>query len=95
MLKYEDILDAPLAKLKAAVDDWSEMTGKLDKLATDATDGMKAKAYKADWEGVNAGVTKAFIGKTAKEFSDAVAEARGVKRILEEATKPSRRPSTT
>ncbi|MFJ4696390.1 hypothetical protein [Streptomyces sp. NPDC088766] len=84
MLKYEDIIDAPVAKLKAAVDDWSEMAGKLDKLATDAADGMKAKADGAAWEGVNAGVTKAFIGKTAKEFADAAAEAKGVKRILEE-----------
>ncbi|MCC9708301.1 hypothetical protein E4N62_25385 [Streptomyces sp. MNU76] len=84
MLKYEDIIDAPVAKLKAAVDDWSEMAKKLDTLATDATDGMKAKADKASWEGVNAGVTKAFIGKTAKEFADAAAEAKGVKQILEE-----------
>ncbi|MFI9167885.1 hypothetical protein [Streptomyces lincolnensis] len=84
MLKYEDIIDAPLTKLKAAVDDWSEMAKKLDTLATDATDGMKAKADKASWEGVNAGVTRAFIGKTAKEFADAAAEAKGVKLILEE-----------
>ncbi|WP_081235714.1 hypothetical protein [Streptomyces viridosporus] len=84
MLTYEDIIDAPVAKLKAAADDWSEMAGKLDKLATDAADGMKAKADRAAWEGVNAGVTKAFIGKTAKEFADAAAEAKGVKLILEE-----------
>ncbi|MGW0334693.1 hypothetical protein ACWD0J_22955 [Streptomyces sp. NPDC003011] len=84
MLKYEDVIDAPVAKLKAAADDWSEMAGKLDKLATDAADGMKAKADGAAWEGVNAGVTKAFIGKTAKEFADAAAEAKGVQRILEE-----------
>ncbi|QYX77184.1 hypothetical protein [Streptomyces akebiae] len=84
MLKYEDIIDAPVAKLKAAVDDWSEMAKKLDTLATDATDGMKAKADRAEWEGVNAGVTRAFIGKTAKEFADAAAEAKGVKQILEE-----------
>ncbi|MFF2523773.1 hypothetical protein [Streptomyces liangshanensis] len=84
MLTYEDIIDAPVAKLKAAADDWSEMAGKLDKLAADAADGMKAKADSAAWEGVNAGVTKAFIGKTAKEFADAAAEARGVKSILED-----------
>jgi hypothetical protein len=76
MLKYEDLIDAPVAKLKAAADDWSEMAGKLDKLATDAADGMKTKADRAAWEGVNAGVTKAFISKTAKEFADAAAEAR-------------------
>ncbi|MET9358109.1 hypothetical protein ABZY14_34925 [Streptomyces sp. NPDC006617] len=84
MLKYEDIIDAPLGKLKTAVDDWSEMAGKLDTLATDAADGMKAKADKAAWEGVNAGVTKAFIHKTVKEFADAVVEAKGVHRILQE-----------
>jgi hypothetical protein len=84
MLKYEDIIDAPVGKLKAAADDWSEMAGKLDKLATEAADGMKTKADKASWEGVNAGVTKAFIGRTAKEFADAAAEAKGVRIILEE-----------
>jgi hypothetical protein len=84
MLKYEDIVDAPVAKLKAAVDDWAEMAGKLEKLATDAADGMKAKAEKASWNGVNAGVTREFIGKTAKEFADAAAEAKGVRMILEE-----------
>jgi hypothetical protein len=84
MLKYEDIVDAPVAKLKAAADDWSEMAGKLDTLATDASNGMKAKADGASWQGVNAGVTKEFIGKTVKEFADAAAEAKGVKAILEE-----------
>ncbi|MFE2040567.1 hypothetical protein ACFXAZ_06450 [Streptomyces sp. NPDC059477] len=85
MLKYEDIIDAPVGKLKAAADDWTEMTAKLEKLARDATDGMKTRADQARWEGVNAGVTKEFIAKTAKEFADAAAEAKGVKMILEEA----------
>ncbi|MFF4246712.1 hypothetical protein ACFYY2_19910 [Streptomyces sp. NPDC001822] len=85
MPKYEDIVDAPVAKLKAAADDWSDMATKLDRLADDANDGMKIKADKAEWEGANAGVTRAFIGKTAKEFKDAAAEAKGVKQILEEA----------
>lgn len=85
MLKFEDIVDAPVAKLKAAADDWSEMVTKLDRLAEDARDGMKVKADKAEWEGVNAGVTKGFIGKTVKEFKDAAAEAKGVKQILEDA----------
>ncbi|MEV7272565.1 DUF6571 family protein [Streptomyces bacillaris] len=84
MLTYADIVDAPLGKLKAAADDWSEMAQKLEKLASRATGGMKAKADKASWEGLNAGVTKAFIGRTAKEFADAAAEARGVKLILED-----------
>ncbi|MEU7559643.1 hypothetical protein [Streptomyces eurythermus] len=84
MLKYEDIIDAPVAKLKAAADDWAEMAEKLGELATDAVDGMKAKADRAAWEGVNAGVTKAFIGQTAKEIADAAAVAKGVRHILEE-----------
>ncbi|MFJ8250063.1 hypothetical protein [Streptomyces sp. NPDC094466] len=84
MLTYEDIVEAPLAKLKAAADDWSEMATNLDRLATQASDGMKAKAGKANWEGLNAGVTREFIGKTAKEFADAAAEAKGVKTLLEE-----------
>jgi hypothetical protein len=84
MLNYDDIVDAPVAKLKAAADDWAEMVGKLDRLAGDAADGMKVKADKAAWEGLNAGVTKAFVSKTAKEFADAAAEAKGVKMILEE-----------
>ncbi|MFF8504231.1 hypothetical protein ACF07L_26790 [Streptomyces anulatus] len=84
MLQYEDIVEAPLGKLKAAADDWSEMATNLDKLATQASDGMKAKANKASWEGLNAGVTREFIGKTAKEFTDAAAEAKGVKTLLEE-----------
>ncbi|MFE5961236.1 hypothetical protein [Streptomyces rubiginosohelvolus] len=83
MLSYEDIVEAPLGKLKAAADDWSEMATKLDRLADHASDGMKAKANKASWEGLNAGVTKAFVGKTVKEFADAAAEAQGVKTLLE------------
>lgn len=85
MLKFEDIVDAPVGKLQAAVDDWADMVTKLDRLAEDARNGMKAKADKADWEGVNAAVSKGFIGKTANEFKDAAAEARGVKAIMEDA----------
>ncbi|MFF2719969.1 hypothetical protein [Streptomyces sp. NPDC058011] len=84
MLSYRDIVDAPVGKLKAAADDWSEMAQKLEKLATQAADGMKTKADKADWEGRNAGVTKAFIGKTAKECTDAATQAKGVRMILED-----------
>ncbi|MFK4207642.1 hypothetical protein [Streptomyces sp. NPDC030920] len=84
MLKYEDLIDAPVGKLKAAVDDWGKMASDLDKLADDAANGMKVKSDKADWEGLNAGVTKAFVTKTAKEFADAAAEAKGMKAILEE-----------
>ncbi|MEV8344702.1 hypothetical protein [Streptomyces niveus] len=89
MLTYEDIINAPVAKLRAAADRWSEMAssaktpGSLFQLAQDAQD-MKAAAEKASWQGVNAGVTKEFIAKTAKEFTDAAAEAKGVMQILED-----------
>ncbi|MCX5343265.1 hypothetical protein [Streptomyces atratus] len=85
MLKFEDIVDAPVGKLKTAADDWSKMVTDLDRLADDAQDGMKVKADKAEWEGANAGVTRGFISKTANEFKDAAAEAKGVKQILEDA----------
>ncbi|MFF5089217.1 hypothetical protein [Streptomyces niveus] len=89
MLTYEDIINAPVAKLRAAADRWSEMArsaktpGSLFQLAQDAQD-IKAAADKASWQGVNAGVTKEFIAKTAQEFTDAAAEARGVMQILED-----------
>ncbi|GAA2982211.1 hypothetical protein [Streptomyces fulvorobeus] len=85
MLKYEDIVDAPVAKLKTAADDWAEMVTKLDRLAQDAANGMKAKADKAEWEGANAGVTREFIRKTAAEFKDAAAEAKGVGLVMADA----------
>ncbi|WHM38530.1 hypothetical protein [Streptomyces sp. BPTC-684] len=82
MLTYDDVVNAPLDKLKTAVDDWSDMVAKLKTLAEEARKGMKAHADAADWAGVNAGVTRAFIGKTAKEFEDAAAEAKGIHAVL-------------
>ncbi|MEU2158818.1 hypothetical protein ABZ532_28055 [Streptomyces sp. NPDC019396] len=84
MLTFDNIVHAPVSQLKEAVDDWSEMVTRLKKLAEDARRGMKAKADKADWEGVNAGVGRQFIAKSAKECEDAVAEARGIHRLLAE-----------
>ncbi|MFF9770433.1 hypothetical protein ACF1GT_28295 [Streptomyces sp. NPDC014636] len=40
------------------------------------------KAVKADWHGVNADVSKGFVGKTAGEFGDAAKEATSVHNIL-------------
>uniref|UniRef100_UPI0013E9616F hypothetical protein n=1 Tax=Streptomyces roseicoloratus TaxID=2508722 RepID=UPI0013E9616F len=67
MLTFENVYQAPLDKMKAAADRWSEMKGKLDALAEDARRTMAAKARAEDWRGVNAEVTKPFIDKTAKE----------------------------
>ncbi|MFG3526283.1 DUF6571 family protein [Streptomyces sp. NPDC047917] len=85
MLTFDDVVNAPVAKLKEAADDWSEMVTKLEKLADDARQGMKAKSDKARWQGVNSDVTKPFIGKTAKEFEDAGAQAKGINLLLADA----------
>lgn len=82
MLTYEDVSNAPVDQLKTAVDDWSDMATRLKTLAEEARKGMKAHADKADWAGVNAGVSRQFIGKTAKEFEDAAAEAKGIHAVL-------------
>ncbi|MGP9020575.1 DUF6571 family protein [Streptomyces sp. BR1] len=82
MLTYEDVTNAPVDQLKAAVDDWSEMATRLKTLAEEARKGLKAHADKADWAGVNAGVSRQFIGKTAKEFEDAAAQAKGIHAVL-------------
>uniref|UniRef100_A0AAU2V8E8 Uncharacterized protein n=1 Tax=Streptomyces sp. NBC_00003 TaxID=2903608 RepID=A0AAU2V8E8_9ACTN len=85
MLKYADVVNAPVGKLKTAVDDWSDMAIRLKKLSAEAHDGMRVHAETARWAGVNAGVTREFIRKTVKEFADAEKEAEGVHRLLLEA----------
>lgn len=82
MLTYDNVFHAPLEKLKAAADGWSEAKGKLDKLAEDARTTMSAKARDEYWRGVNAEVTKPFVDKTAKEFEDAAKAADGIHKIL-------------
>ncbi|MEU6979462.1 hypothetical protein [Streptomyces sp. NPDC046371] len=82
MLTYDNVFHAPLEKLKAAADGWSEVKGKLDKLAEDARTTMSAKARDEYWRGVNAEVTKPFVDKTAKEFEDAAKAADGIHKIL-------------
>ncbi|MFJ7065361.1 hypothetical protein [Streptomyces sp. NPDC101115] len=84
MLTFDNVYQAPLDRMKAAADRWSEMKGKLDTLAEDARRTMAAKAKADDWRGVNAEVTKPFIDKTAKEFEDAAKAAEGIHRILED-----------
>ncbi|MFJ3924942.1 DUF6571 family protein [Streptomyces sp. NPDC090022] len=82
MLTFENVMKAPLDQLNTAVTDWGAMVKKLDELAESARTGMKARADKADWSGVNADVTKPFVHKTAKEFEDAAKEAKGIHQLL-------------
>nr|WSW59936.1 hypothetical protein OG513_15830 [Streptomyces sp. NBC_00998] len=75
-------MNAPLGKLQTAITDWGAMVAKLEELAESARNGMKAKADKAEWSGVTAGVARPFIDKTAKEFDDAAKEAKGIHLLL-------------
>ncbi|WP_412077864.1 hypothetical protein ACLF6K_26985 [Streptomyces xanthophaeus] len=84
MLTYENVINAPVDKLQTAATDWKAMADKLDELAEVARNGMKAKADKAEWSGVTAGVGREFVTKTAKEFDDAAKEAKGVHKALTE-----------
>ncbi|MET9673313.1 DUF6571 family protein [Streptomyces sp. NPDC006482] len=84
MLTYDNVVHAPLEKMKASSDDWSAMKGKLEKLAEDARTTMAAKAKDDYWRGVNAEVTKPFVDKTAKEFDDAAKAADGIHKVLED-----------
>ncbi|UUN27153.1 hypothetical protein [Streptomyces sp. FIT100] len=82
MLKFDQVLHARLGSLKEAVTDWSEVITKLEKAEDKAVDGLRRKAEKADWAGENAGVTREFVTKTAKEFGDALKEATSIRNIL-------------
>ncbi|WP_324611947.1 hypothetical protein [Streptomyces sp. NRRL B-3648] len=83
-MKFEDLYQASFTQLDDAVDDWGLLVRNLTELQEKARDGLHAKAVKADWHGVNAGVSKEFIGKTAGEFEDATKEASSIHRILQD-----------
>ncbi|MGW4704725.1 hypothetical protein [Streptomyces sp. NPDC004285] len=85
MLKFDQVLHAHLSGLKEAVTVWSETVTKLEKTKEKAETGLQGKADKADWKGENAGVTQAFVRKTAKEFGDALTEASSIRNILRDA----------
>ncbi|MFE0653609.1 hypothetical protein ACFVZH_34115 [Streptomyces sp. NPDC059534] len=85
MLKFDQVLHARLGGLKEAVTVWSETVTKLEKTKEKAETGLQGKADKADWKGENAGVTQAFVRKTAKEFGDALTEASSIRNILRDA----------
>ncbi|MEU8435136.1 hypothetical protein AB0F18_19865 [Streptomyces sp. NPDC029216] len=84
-MNYDQLMQADLAKLGAAVADWKRMAGDLQRLGGDARDGMKSQAGKARWEGVNAGVTRQFVDKTVKEFEDLHTEAQSIFSVIDDA----------
>ncbi|WP_030544421.1 hypothetical protein [Streptomyces albus] len=85
MPAFEDVLGVKLANLSEAVTEWTTTIEKLTDLAERANDVMAVKADRADWRGENAGVTRPFITKTAKEFNDAVKEATLLRDTLRDA----------
>lgn len=84
-LTYTDLLDVDLGKLGAAVDDWKEAVDALKTLAENARTGMKVKSDSARWAGVNADVTRGFVDRTTKEFSDLHTEAHSIHQVLDDA----------
>ncbi|MGX4691168.1 hypothetical protein [Streptomyces sp. JNUCC 63] len=82
---YSDLMALDLTKLGTAASDWRTMAGELAKLTTDVRDGLTKKSEGARWKGVNAGVTKDFVRKTAKEFTDLQTEAESIANVLTDA----------
>ncbi|MET9801332.1 DUF6571 family protein [Streptomyces sp. NPDC006368] len=85
MPTFQQVLHVQLNGLNEAVTDWSETITKLEKAQEKAENGLRNKAEKADWAGENAGVTKEFVKKTAKEFGDALKEATSIRNVLRDA----------
>lgn len=83
MLSYDNLYNAPVDKLKANVDEWTAMIGKLGTLGSQLRDSVVSPLK--SWKGSDAEAARSFISETAKEFDDAVKEATGIRDILNEA----------
>ncbi|MFF0450937.1 hypothetical protein ACFYT4_31925 [Streptomyces sp. NPDC004609] len=81
-MDLEALRSAKFTALDEAVSDWSRMITNLKDLEKDAREGLRGQANKADWAGVNATVSREFIGKTAGEFADAQSQATSIRNIL-------------
>ncbi|WP_234378579.1 MULTISPECIES: hypothetical protein [unclassified Streptomyces] len=84
-MQYTELIEVDLGKLGTAVADWKRVAGEMLRLGGEARDGMKAKADKARWEGINAAVSRDFVGKTVKEFDDLHKEAMSIFSVLDDA----------
>ncbi|MFE2294561.1 hypothetical protein [Streptomyces sp. NPDC059452] len=84
-LTYSDLMAMDLGKLATAVSDWQAMAAKMSELTTSVRDGLAKKAAGARWQGVNATVTREFVGRTAKEFTDLHSEAESIANVLTDA----------
>lgn len=81
-MDLEALRSANFSLLDDAITDWTKMVDNLDRMESAADKGLKTAANKANWAGVNATVSKEFIGKTAEEFSDAHLQAKSIRDIL-------------
>ncbi|MEV6805790.1 hypothetical protein [Streptomyces sp. NPDC051132] len=81
-MDFNALYHANFKLLDDAVTDWSTLVKHLADLKKDAEDGLHKAAISADWAGVNAQVSKQFIGKTAGEFGDAHTQATTIHNIL-------------
>lgn len=81
-MDLEALRFANFSLLNDAVDDWATLVDGLEELERDANKGLRGAANSASWAGVNATVSKEFIGKTAGEFHDAHSQAKSIHRIL-------------
>ncbi|MFH9660580.1 hypothetical protein ACH4NF_33870 [Streptomyces sp. NPDC017248] len=81
-MDFNALYHANFKLLDDAVADWSTLVKHLADLKKDAEDGLHKAATTADWAGVNAQVSKQFIGKTAGEFGDAHTQATTIHNIL-------------
>ncbi|MEU0698834.1 hypothetical protein ABZ349_33400 [Streptomyces niveus] len=81
-MDFEALHSASFTSLDTTVSDWTKMLEKLTDLKTDAKDGLRGKANKANWAGYNATVSRDFIGKTAEEFNDAYTQAESIRNII-------------
>ncbi|MDX3695342.1 hypothetical protein PV726_34395 [Streptomyces europaeiscabiei] len=81
-MQLDTLLHASFTLLDDAVTDWSTLVDRLEELKKDAEDGLHQAANKANWAGMNAQVSKEFIGKTAGEFADAHTQAKTIHSIL-------------
>ncbi|MFF9089651.1 hypothetical protein ACF1BE_25120 [Streptomyces sp. NPDC014991] len=81
-MDFNALFHANFKLLDDAVTDWSTLVKHLADLKKDAEDGLHKAALAADWAGVNAQVSREFIGKTAGEFGDAHTQATTIHNIL-------------
>jgi hypothetical protein len=81
-MDFNALYHANFKLLDDAVSDWSTLVKHLADLKKDAEDDLHKAAIKADWAGVNAQVSREFVGKTAGEFGDAHTQATTIHKIL-------------